>query len=226
MIYAIYDLEIAKAIPPKNEADRIDGIDYCAGWTDYANMGISVGAVCTLDTDTWEISEPAAYLFDRAFNVQNPSPESLKEYARYTAQTMIADQLSVSRYGGFNSKKFDDLLLSEVHQIPDSVRSHFDILEMILEAAGLKDVKYWELDPPRSYSLAKIAEANGYQKTLTGEQAPIEWQRGNHKLVTDYCKNDVVIEAETLKRLLQGTLIDPNTGNQLLYPVPAVPAIV
>jgi hypothetical protein len=33
-------------------------------------------------------------------------------------------------------------------------------------------------------------------------------------------------EAETLKRLLQGTLIDPNTGNQLLYPVPAVPAIV
>ncbi len=26
MIYAIYDLEIAKAIPPKNEADRIDRI--------------------------------------------------------------------------------------------------------------------------------------------------------------------------------------------------------
>ena len=62
-----------------------------------------------------------------------------------------------------------------------------------------------------------IAEKNGYHKTLTGELAPIEWQRGNQQLVIDYCKNDVLIEAETLKRLLNGTLIDPNDGQLLQY---------
>jgi hypothetical protein len=215
MIYAIYDLEIIKAIPPKNEADRLLDIEYCDGWTDYKKMGISVGAYCLLDTETWETSEPTAYLFDRAFNcTDTPTPESLKEMARYTAQELVGE-ISQYQYGGFNSKKFDDNLLSEVLQIPDSVRSNFDILEMVINAAGDTDVAYW--DEGRSYSLAKIAQANGYQKTLSGELAPIEWQRANHQLVIDYCKNDALIEAETLKRLLQGSLIDPNTGKTLRH---------
>ncbi len=37
----IYDIEIKKAIQGKNET-RMDGIDYCGGWNDHANMGISV----------------------------------------------------------------------------------------------------------------------------------------------------------------------------------------
>lgn len=214
MIYAIYDLEIIKAIPPKNDADRLPDIEYCEGWEDYANLGISVGAICYLDTDTWKISEPVAYLFDRAFNIENPDPVNLKEYARYTAQTFIGE-ISQHQYGGFNSKNFDDKLLSAVFQMPDSVRSHFDVLEMVIEAAGMTGQKYWDMG--RSYKLADIAKANGYQKTLTGEQAPIEWQRGNQQIVIDYCKNDARIEAETLKRLLQGTLIDPNTGEILRH---------
>ena len=40
----IYDIEIKRAILGKNE-EPIDGIDYCAGWQDHANMGIScIGA--------------------------------------------------------------------------------------------------------------------------------------------------------------------------------------
>lgn len=46
----IYDVEIKKAIPFKN-APRIEGIDYCGGWNDYVNMGISVVGVYDYSTD-------------------------------------------------------------------------------------------------------------------------------------------------------------------------------
>ena len=37
----VYDLEIVKAIPDKSGACK-DGIEYCEGWQDHKNMGISV----------------------------------------------------------------------------------------------------------------------------------------------------------------------------------------
>lgn len=204
MIYAIYDLEIIKAIPPDNAADRLPDIEYCEGWRDFANMGISVAAICYLDTRDWSISQPQAY----------------------TEMSDFLDAIdalpNTAEVGGFNSRAFDDKL---IRTLDHPLVSDFDILLMTIEAAGLKNKKYWEQENPPSYKLADIAKANGYQKTLTGEQAPIEWQRGDKQLVIDYCKNDVLIEAETLKRLLAGTLIDPNTGSILVYPNPSAPLI-
>jgi hypothetical protein len=193
--YAIYDLEIIRAIPPKNEADRIAGIEYCSGWTDYVGMGISVGAYCVLDSATGEIRLPA-------FCTQTP--------ALLAAQLSDLSTLG-ALIGGFNTPGFDDRLMA-AHGCP--IQSDFDILEMVRSSA---------LREPgaslrgRSYSMAKIAEANGYAKTMSGENAPIEWQRGNRQQVIDYCINDVLIEAETLKRLLLGTLVDPNTGKLLKW---------
>jgi hypothetical protein len=37
----IYDIEIIKAIPPKDPADRIEGIEYCGGWRDFQGMGVA-----------------------------------------------------------------------------------------------------------------------------------------------------------------------------------------
>ena len=37
----IYDLEIVKAIPDRKKAREPD-IEYCSGWHDHANMGVSV----------------------------------------------------------------------------------------------------------------------------------------------------------------------------------------
>jgi DEAD/DEAH box helicase domain-containing protein len=202
MIYAIYDLEILKAIPPKDEADRLPDIEYCDGWKDYENMGISCWAYCWLDTEDWSISKPIAGTGSRDKCL-------LMEFV-LMALLWRSHPFPI---GGFNTKKFDDLLLA-ANGFPSGL-SNFDILAMVIDAAGDADVAYW--DEGRSYSLAKIAAANGYQKTLSGEQAPIEWQRGNHQQVIEYCKNDVLIEAETLKRLLQGALIDPNTGKTLRH---------
>lgn len=205
MKFAIYDLEIQRAIPPKNADDRLPDIDYCDGWHDIDNMGIACWSLCLLDSETWDISNP----------ISGTDPEGLMEEL-----CLIHGTATV---GGFNSRNFDDLLMqAHGHRIV----SDFDILEMVLESAGIKNIAYWEMEPKRSYILASIAKGNGYEKTLTGEQAPIEWQRGNKRLVLDYCENDVRIEAETLKRLLLGELIDPNTGDKLLYPWPGIAAIV
>ena len=44
----IYDLEIIRAIPGGGDKEpRIEGIEYCEGWEDYANMGIS--CLCAYD---------------------------------------------------------------------------------------------------------------------------------------------------------------------------------
>lgn len=201
MIFAIYDLEIAKAIPPKNEADRIPGIEYCEGWEDFRNMGISCWALCLFDSISGQISEPIA----------GTDP------AKLLKELNSADiDLGGIPLAGFNSRKFDDKLMAA-----HGYRCHtdFDILEEILDSAEMKGVEYWNFTPPRSYSLGKIAKANGYEKTLSGELAPIEWQQGNHQKVIDYCKNDVLIEARIMRLFLRGQLLDPNTLKPLSPPL-------
>ena len=37
----ICDIEIVNAIPDRNKPNE-PGIEYCAGWNDHANMGVSV----------------------------------------------------------------------------------------------------------------------------------------------------------------------------------------
>jgi hypothetical protein len=197
--YLIYDLEIIKAIPPKG--DRLEGVEYCGGWTDYEGMGISVGATCLLTTigaseGDWVISEPRSFT-------------GLVDLGGHLQAHLLTPGLPI---GGFNSRKFDDKLLS-ANGI--DLTSGFDILDMVLEAAGWKGRAYW--NNGFKYNLATIATANGYEKTLSGEEAPIEWQKGNKEKVIKYCENDVRIEAETLKRLLLGTLIDPNTKQLLKH---------
>ena len=43
----IYDCEIAKAIQGRNET-RLEGVEYCDGWEDFGNMGIS--CICAFDS--------------------------------------------------------------------------------------------------------------------------------------------------------------------------------
>jgi hypothetical protein len=207
MIYTIFDLEIIKAIPPYNDADRFPKIEYCQGWKDFENMDISVWALCELDTETWTISESI-----HGHDVMDLIDELNDRDLAYPTQV-----------GGFNVYSFDDKLVKAQGY---NFGSDFDIFQMILEAAGLKGVEYWEQDPKPCYKLSSICDKNGQEKTLTGELAAIYWQQGRRQKVIDYCKNDVRIEAEILKLLLQGELIDPNTGNKLLYPIPGIASIV
>jgi hypothetical protein len=199
--YCIFDLEIVKAIPPRDEADRIPGIEYCSGWKDFRNMGISCISFCVMVLQG-----------DRVLETENFCYEWDTEIALNHITFMREDDFLV---GGFNSRKFDDQLLT-ANGI--EFTSDFDILEWTIAAANLEGVKYWEMEPKRSYSLDAITKANGAVKTGKGDLAPIWWQQGEKQRVIDYCRNDSQIEAEMLRLLMAGKLIDPNTGEMLRYP--------
>jgi len=206
--YAIFDLEIIKAIPPKDEADRIPGIEYCAGWGDFKNMGISCISFCELVLQGDRALEHESYCWE--WNLAYDVSEQI--------QALREEGYLI---GGFNSKKFDDNLLQANgynHENGIHFTSDFDILEWTIAAANLEGVKYWEMDPKRSYSLDAITKANGSEKTGKGDLAAIWWQKGSKQKVLDYCKNDAEIEAEVLRLLLGGKLKDPNTGEMLRYP--------
>ena len=184
----IYDLEIVRCIP--SSSTRFDEYEYCDGWRDFENMGISVCAYGWLWDEAitvfkWNDKEPRA-LF----------AEALKE----------ADIIS-----GFNSSAFDDHLLA-ANGI--QARTNYDILaEARLAAYGSTE---WQKQPDgASYKLDAIAQANGQKKIGSGSLAPQWWQEGLEQKVLDYCFHDVAVERKMLRMLLACILRDPNTGKML-----------
>lgn len=202
--YCIFDLEIIKGIPPKNPADRVPGIEYCDGWKDFKDMGISVMGSNEMLLDGERVVASEACCFEWSQDRDRDR------------ETICLLKKEGYKFGGFNSRKFDDLLL-QANGV--ALTSDFDILEMVLEAAGCSEIEYWNLEPRRSYSLDAITRANGLVKTGEGSLAPVWWQQGEKQRVIDYCKNDAEIEAEVFQLLLNGKLKDPNTGELLHYPV-------
>lgn len=180
----IYDCEIVNAIPT---GDRIEGINYCKGWTDFEGMGVSVIGFKQNQDEAEHCLAVGTFAF--------VSDYRCKGY----------------RIVGFNSKVFDDKLLAANDF---SLDTHYDLLEEIRLAAGFD--RHWQSVPRGySYKLDAIAKANGKAKTGSGELAPILWQQGRHQEVIDYCKTDVELTSWILDLGLAGELIDPNTGNKL-----------
>jgi hypothetical protein len=106
----IYDCEIAKLIPSKDEP-RDPQFEYCDGWGDHKGMGISVVSVYNFDED-----------FPRIFMEDN-----LDEMFELMEKTDII--------AGFNNKHFDNkLLAAHGYTVPDE--KTFDLFLEIKEAAG------------------------------------------------------------------------------------------
>lgn len=106
--YLIYDIEIKKAIAGK-DGQKIDGIEYCKGWSDHAGMGISV--LCAYDYKT------STY---RVFTDSNQS-----DFAE-----LCKDRLTV----GFNNKNFDEKVLKACWFFDPS--DSLDILASIKATTG------------------------------------------------------------------------------------------
>jgi hypothetical protein len=190
----VYDLEIIKAIP---SGDRIPGIEYCGGWTDYAGMGISVLSYVVLELDQngfiGEIPEPDYVLGD--------------SFGRIAQKTFPLTDHVV----GFNSLNFDDKVTSACGR---GITTTYDLVEEIRLAAS--NGRSRKRTPKGfSYKLGFIGENNGVLKTEDGAMAPILWQRGERQRVIDYCRQDVFATARLLQLGLSGRLLDPNTGQYL-----------
>ena len=96
---------------------------------------------------------------------------------------------------GFNSLSFDVPALSPYSPSGFSKLPHFDILDEIKKIAGHKT------------SLHKIAKATlGMQKTDSGENAVLYWERGDKRsleLLQKYCEDDVRITKDIYDYVLK-----------------------
>lgn len=187
----IYDLEIIKAVPQK-DVPKEAGIEYCDGWHDHCNMGVSVIGAYDLYSDRY-----------RVFTQDNWN--EFRDLYSDTTQS----------FAGFNSIPFDNSVLRAYGIIDIAEERSFDLLREIWIAAGLGAT--YKYPTHNGYSLDAVAKANGLAgKTGHGAIAPIDWQRGNIGRVIDYCLQDVAITAKLIKMILiEGGLIDPKTGKNL-----------
>ncbi len=102
----IYDLEIIKCVPGK--AARDPKLQYCAGWNDYANMGIA----CICAFDCWE--------------------REIRVFTKGNFGDFIKLLTEREEVIGFNSRKFDDNVCKAYNL---QVKSTYDIMEEAMIAA-------------------------------------------------------------------------------------------
>lgn len=173
----IIDVEIKKGILGRNDVP-IEGIEYCGGWRDFANMGISVVCVYEIDTS-----------LTRVFLQQDF--DELREYVREGAT------------GGFNTRGFDLPLLA-YHGIYVDESSHFDALWRIWETLGLNPTRF-DFRTHGGWSLDNVMTATfGLAKSGHGAMAPVWWQQGKRGKVIDYCCRDVWLEGKLISHILAG----------------------
>ncbi|HVA19345.1 MAG TPA: ribonuclease H-like domain-containing protein [Solirubrobacteraceae bacterium] len=191
----VYDIEIGRAILGRNDATE-PGIEYCAGWHDYANMGISV-------IGAYDYAEDRARVFCR---------DNALEFKRVIERSDILV--------GFNNLAFDNKVIEACWgpdlQLPEGWQAKcYDLLVEIWGAAGLPPQFH-----PRThggYGLDAMAMENFQtHKTGNGALAPAMWQRGQLGEVIDYCLNDIRLTKQLFDKVLKdGTLISPRDGSTL-----------
>lgn len=208
MSFLVYDLEILKAIPPANAAERLAGVNYCNGWDDHTGMGVA--CICA-----WEGAAQAMVRFADIPGDGLPFP-----VYRLSAFENLATRASV--LVSFNGVRFDNRVLSAhgLAQIPDS--KCYDLIIEGWRGQGLDPYPGADVfaDPARrkaySGALNDYALANlGCGKSGTGDQAPIQWQRGEYERVLNYCALDVELTRDLFELgQLQGWLENPKTGKR------------
>ena len=183
----IYDIEIVNAIPDRKKPNE-KGIEYCKGWDDHTNMGVSV-------IGAYDAIEDRFRVFTK---------EAFGDF----------DALAKDRWViGFNSIHFDDQVLA-ANGI--QVTTAWDLLQELWVAAGLG--REFQYPSHTGFGLNATAEANGIgSKTGWGGYAPVQWQRGEYGRVIDYCLEDVRLTWRLVKQVLDvGSLRDPRNPSQSL----------
>jgi hypothetical protein len=186
----VYDLEIIKAIPER-DGSRLDGYDYCEGWHDHANMGVSVIGAFDYVEQRY-----------RVFCWSN-----FASFIELCAQR--APLVS------FNGLAFDDkVIAANIGPMPASPR--YDILVEVWRAAGLEP--RFGGKSHAGFGLDAMCEANfNIRKSGDGALAPLLWQRGKIGEVIDYCLNDVRLTKRLFDEIAaERPLVSPKTSATLM----------
>ena len=186
----VYDLEIVKAIPDKSGACK-DGIEYCEGWQDHKNMGISViGAYDYLE----------------------------QKYRVFCKDNFAEFQKLVDKSNclvGFNNIGFDNKVLRE-NGIEILDENCYDILVGVWVGDNLEPM--FSYPSHIGYGLDAICIANfGDHKSGHGALAPVHWQEGKIGAVIDYCINDVKLTKNLLDYIIRyGAIKSPKEKDKLI----------
>lgn len=199
----VYDTEILKGIPSDRE-ERLPDIEYCDGWRDFENMGVSV-----LTAYDWQEERYRIFMAD-----------NLPEFARLVEQRDIICS--------FNGDGFDGPLLAANGIIVIPPAKSYDLLREVWRAAGLATT--WQAGGSHAgYSLGALAKANlGRGKVGNGALAPVSWQRGQYGAVIDYCLDDTMLTRRLIELVMfqctaarpGGYLRDPKPGDSLIPVLP------
>jgi len=185
MSLMVYDCEIKNAIPERGRPP-IDGIQYCAGWQDFAGMGVAV--ICAY---VW----PEGY---RIFMADN--------FDAFRALAADDNTLCV----GYNNHVFDDHLVAATLGFKIPEHRSYDLLGAIRVARGQHPRA---VSGP---SLHQLCQANFLPgKSGNGAFAPILWQKGKIGQVVDYALNDCRQTVLLLELAMAGRLRDPDSGRIL-----------
>ena len=188
-----YDCEIIKGIPPRY-GNREPGIEYCAGWRDFENMGISVIGAYDWNTERYRV-------FMR---------DNFDEF-----QDLVESHDGIV---SFNGVQFDDKLCA-ANGI--KVTSTCDVLRMAWVANGL-DPDVFNPATHGGFGLDAMAKANGLTgKTGHGALAPVQWQQGEYGKVVDYCLEDVRLLVTLVDMMVKcGNLCSPKGNYRMLMRIP------
>lgn len=187
----IYDCEIVKAIPPKEDSERLKGIEYCAGWRDFFNLGISVICVYDYQEDRY-----------RVFCADN--------FQQF--QTLVDNSDVII---GFNNLAFDNRLCKANRlNVPDE--KSYDLLVEVWAAAGLGPE--YQYPSHSGFGLDACVKANFLNEAKSGHgaAAPVQWQRGQIGAVIDYCLQDVRLTKLLVDKVIkEGCLNNPQKPGTL-----------
>lgn len=164
--------------------------EFCTGFEDYENMGISCVSVWDLNTNT-----PFTF-FD--------CPEDLDDL-----QELIKERDFIV---GYNNIKFDNNLL-RANGI--ELKPSFDLLRAIWKAAKL-DPDNFNINTHKGYGLDSVSAINsGLRKLGQGTQAPKLYQDGKLGQLVRYGMRDVMMTRSVFLRAIKNDLVSPVTGKIL-----------
>ncbi len=191
----IYDIEIKKAILGKGEIP-FKGIEYCDGWHDHANMGIS--CICVYDY------KQGRY---RVFVDDNMDGFI----------TLVANRKIIV---GFNNVGFDNkVITSNIELTLGYLNSKsYDILREVWISQGY-DPDNFKKETHDGYGLDVLAKANFPDtggKTGHGALAPVDYQKGSWGSLIDYCLADIWLTKKLFDLIiLTGQLSCPKTNEAM-----------
>lgn len=115
---------------------------------------------------------------------------------------------------GFNNLSFDNRVLrANSIQIDDS--KSYDLMLELAAAAG--NARWSKLD-----DVCQLNFGPAYAKKITGDMAPVLWQRGEIGKVIDYCLDDIRRQTRLFEQAMTGQVKCVKTGRMLTLRKPEI----